>query len=87
MDDYKKDISDIIKTCRKRRKLTQKQLSEICGIRANVLSTYESGKIRVPSDNLLRIMEALDFVVIFRPKEKAQKMYYKDLRKSEEGNA
>lgn len=51
---------DRIRAARKDRKLTQKQLGELCGIAEPTIRRYELGKLNPKYETLQRIADALD---------------------------
>jgi DNA-binding Xre family transcriptional regulator len=53
-------MNNSIKKIRERRKLTQKQLSEITGIDQANLSQHESGKKMMREDTIRRLCDALE---------------------------
>lgn len=56
------EVGQLIKYFRKKRKLTQVQLSKLIGKSVRTLQKYESGEIKdIPFDTLLQIGEALEF--------------------------
>lgn len=79
----KKAVADIIKGMRTRRGLTMKELADRAGISASAISIYEAGKARPTAENLLKLVEAADYVLLFRPKESVEKdkKYYRKFNK------
>jgi transcriptional regulator with XRE-family HTH domain len=56
-------IKEKLKTLRKQRGLTQKQLEEMTGIAQRNISSYESGKLQPSSKTLRRFAEAFGVAV------------------------
>ena len=52
-------VGEQIKTIRKKKGLTQKQLAELTGLIEPTIRKYESGQRTPKSDNLIKIAEAL----------------------------
>ena len=52
--------SERIKELRKRKKMTQIELSEVTGISRTTLFRYEKGETKISTDNLTKLAEALD---------------------------
>ncbi len=59
-------INKIIRTMRKKSKLTQKQLSKICNIANTTLSGYESGYREPSFDTLEKIAKECGYQIIFK---------------------
>lgn len=56
-------VGDKIKYYRKKKKLTQKELGEIIGVKHNTVSDYERGEISPEQDSLFSLSDALDISV------------------------
>ena len=68
----KRIIGDIIRTCRKKRGLSQKALADKMLILPSSISAYENGNMQPSAPRLFELMDALDYVIIFRPREKVE---------------
>ena len=86
MSATRENIAAIIKECRTRRKMTQEELAKKSGVSLQAIINAENGRTNPTSENLFKIMAGLDYVIVFRPKEKAKRMYYKEFKKAEENN-
>ena len=53
-------VGEQIRTIRKKKGLTQKQLAELTGLLEPTIRKYESGKVQPKSDNLNKIASALE---------------------------
>ena len=73
-------VAQIIRECRTRRGLNQKDLAKRIRVTPATVSNYETGRASVSSEMLFKIMTALDYMVVFRPVETEQKKYYKKIK-------
>lgn len=62
-------IGKILKTMRKVKGYTQKQLSDLIEIPQNTLSQYETGKIEPTYETMRKIAKACDFDIEFKNNE------------------
>ena len=58
-------LGDTIKSERKKRNLTKKQLSEMAGIQKSILSKIEKSAFDFPIATILKVCKILDVKVIF----------------------
>ena len=67
MIDYKKDMGLRIKACRKERKLTQEEISEMLGISVKHFSEVERGLTGLSVENLIHLStilgQSLDYLI------------------------
>lgn len=68
----KEMIGDIIKTVREKRGLSQRELAKRAGVTNQTVHSYEKGKIQPSAKSLINLMTAMNYVVIFRPREKLE---------------
>ena len=64
-DDYEFElklqlIGDMIKTARKKRKLTQEQVGNLVGVKKAIISRLENNTGKVPFETVMQIFSALD---------------------------
>ena len=66
-------IGEKIMISRRRKKMTQKQLGDMLGVKNNTVSAYERGAISINQDILFKLSEILDVNIgdFFPQKEKA----------------
>lgn len=58
----------IVQTARKREGLTRKQLAAKTGLTYMTIRNIETGKTDPKMDTMLRIMEALNYDIVFNPR-------------------
>lgn len=68
-DDFAKVVGSKMKLRRVELNLTQKQLSEMTGIRQATISLMEMGEIDVRTSTLFSLCEALKIDIVFKPKK------------------
>jgi transcriptional regulator with XRE-family HTH domain len=64
-DTIKKMIGGMVKTCRQSRKLTQKELAEMAGTTASVISEIENGKRNLSIDNACVLFKKINYSFSF----------------------
>lgn len=57
---FNKQVGMIIRVNRKKRKLTQQELSDLIGVPRGTLARYERGLNSVPIENFFKICKVLD---------------------------
>lgn len=66
--DRLKEISELVRTHRKKSSLSQAALAELAGVGKTVIFDIEHGKMTIQVDTLLRILDALNIEVrLFSP--------------------
>jgi HTH-type transcriptional regulator / antitoxin HipB len=63
--DITKEIADIVKYCRNKSGLTQKQLADLSGVGKTVVYDIEKGKESIRMNTLLKIFEVLNIKIKF----------------------
>lgn len=69
----KKLIGQVIKDVRERRGLTQRQLAKLAKTSPATICSYEQGRMQPTASSLVNIMAAMNYVIIFKPREKEDK--------------
>lgn len=64
------NIAEIVKTTRKRKGLTMKQLADRSGTSLQTIFKIETNRVVPRMDTMLALMEAMDYEIIFKPKYK-----------------
>ena len=64
------NTAEIVKTARKRKGLTMKQLSEKSGVSLPTIWNIENAKHAPSLETLLALMGAMDYEMIFKPRYK-----------------
>lgn len=59
--DQIKEIGQMVRQIRLGKNISQKKLSEMCGVPANTISMFERNKLAPSLDTLLRILDALGY--------------------------
>lgn len=59
-------IGELIREARKKRGLTQGQLSDLCGLKQTTISKIESGKFNASVDLLSKILKPLGYELSIR---------------------
>ena len=65
LDQFKKNISELLRTHRKKSGLSQLGLAKLAGVGKTVIFDLEHGKITVQVDTLLRVLSALNIEIKF----------------------
>ena len=60
VNDIKENIAKNLKFFREERKITQRQLAEVLGVKHNTVSTWENGKNSIDAFSLMQICEYLN---------------------------
>ena len=81
MTDEPNYIGDIILELRTRRGLSQVELARRAGLSITIMNAYEKKRTQPTVKNLLKICRALNYVIVFKPREKMPKKYYKEIGK------
>jgi y4mF family transcriptional regulator len=63
--DATKEIADIVKYCRNKSGLTQKQLADLSGVGKTVVYDIEKGKESIRLNTLVKIFEVLNIKIKF----------------------
>lgn len=71
------DLGEIIKSRRKEKKMTQKDLSLHCNVGERFLSELERGKPTVELGKVLKVLSRLNMELVVRPTSEVQKHKYK----------
>ena len=58
--DSARSIADRIKACRMKKGLTQAELADLVDITREAIASYESGRVRLMDDMIVRFAKALD---------------------------
>lgn len=61
-------VGQIVQTARKREGLTRKQLAAKAGLTYMTIQNIETGKTDPKMDTMLRIMQALNYDIVFNPR-------------------
>ena len=64
------NIAEIVKTTRKRKGLTMKQLADRSGTSLQTIFKIETNRVSPKMDTMLALIEAMDYEVVFKPKYK-----------------
>lgn len=64
------NIAEIVKTTRKRKGLTMKQLADRSGTSLQTIFKIETNRVVPRMDTMLALMEAMDYEIVFKPKYK-----------------
>lgn len=64
------NTAEIIRTARKRKSLTMKQLSEKSGVSLPTIWNIENERVTPSMDTMLALMRAMDYDIVFKPKYK-----------------
>ena len=64
------NIAEIVKTTRKRKGLTMKQLADKAGVTAQTILNIEHEKHAPSLEELLAVMSAMDYEIVFKPRYK-----------------
>ena len=64
------NTAEIIKTARKRKSLTMKQLSEKSGVSLPTIWNIENERNTPSMDTMLALMRAMDYDIVFKPRYK-----------------
>ena len=70
------NTAEIIRTARKRKGLTMKQLSEKSGVSLPTIWNVENERNTPSMDTMLALMRAMDYDIVYKPKYKGG--YYDD---------
>jgi y4mF family transcriptional regulator len=63
LDKFKKEISELVMTHRKKSELSQLELAKLAGVGKTVIFDLEHGKMTIQMDTLLRILDALNIEI------------------------
>lgn len=69
----KKQIGEMIREVRERRGLTQRDLAKIANTSPASICSYKKGRMQPNATSLINLMGAMNYVVVFRPREKEGK--------------
>lgn len=63
LDQFKKEISELVIMHRKKSELSQLELAQLAGVGKTVIFDLEHGKMTIQLDTLLRILNALNIEI------------------------
>ena len=64
------NTAEIVRVARESRGLTRKQLSDKSGVHVTTIWNIERAKSSPSMDNMLKLMEAMDYTIVFNPRYK-----------------